>query len=335
MFRPPLGGRGTQASAGCGEVAAPAGRSRHAGLVEEWRKKAQSQQGLITRRQLRAAGVRSQAVAHRIGTERWQALSPTVIATFTGEPTDLQRLWLGVLHGGERALVAGLHAAELGGLRNWHRDEVIVLVPVNRAVPSPLDGYRFLRTTRDVAALRSASFAVPVCRPTAAVLLWAAEQENVRTARGVLAAVVQQRLATPQQLLVELGRLGRLRWAADLRQTLTEIAGGAQSVAELDVRRMCRRHGIVLPTRQVKRYDADGRVRYTDCEWRLADGRIMVLEVDGIFHMDVEQWEDDLSRQRALSGTDRVIVRCTSRELRDDDERVARDLIRLGVPRAA
>jgi len=167
------------------------------------------------------------------------------------------------------------------------------------------------------------------------VLLWAAEQDKVRTIRGVLAAVVQQRLATAEQLVVALDRLDRLKHATEMRTTLTEIAGGAQSVAELDVRRMCRRYGIVLPRRQVKRHDADGRMRYTDCEWRLADGRTMVLEVDGIFHMDVGQWEDDLSRQRALSGTDRVIVRCTSRELRDDDERVARDLIRLGVPRAA
>jgi hypothetical protein len=281
------------------------------------------------------AGVRPQAVAHRIATERWQLLSPSVVGTFTGEPTDRQRLWLGALHGGEGSLVAGLYAAELAGLRNWHRDEVTVLVPAGLAVPRRLAGYRFVRTTRDLRALRSSSLQVPTCRPIAAVLLWAAEQDSVRTVRGVLAAVVQQRLATAEQLLVELRRLGRLRHAAEMRTTLTEIAGGAQSVAELDVRRMCRRHGLAAPQRQVKRRDTDGRVRYTDCEWRLADGRTLVLEVDGIFHMDVEQWEDDLSRQRALSATDRVIVRCTSRELRDADQRVARDLIRLGVPRAA
>ena len=90
-----------------------------------------------------------------------------------------------------------------------------------------------------------------------------------------------------------------------------------------------------MPDRQVKRKDADGRSRFTDCEWRLADGRILVLEVDGSFHMEVEHWEDDLARQRALAASDRIIVRCTSRELRDDAGRVARDLVNLGVPRAA
>ncbi|WP_344048251.1 hypothetical protein [Nocardioides panacihumi] len=304
-------------------------------MEEEWRKKARSQEGLITRRQLRAAGVRAQAVAHRIATDRWQAHSPTVIATFTGALDEAQRLWLGVLHGGEGALVAGLHAAELGGLANWHRDEVVVLVPSGLRVPTPLDGYRFLRTTRDLGSLRSTELTPPCCRPIVAVLLWASEQDNIRTTRGVLAAVVQQRLTTADQLLRVLDGLGRLRHSAEMRRTLTEIAGGAQSVAELDVRRMCRQHGLAQPTRQVKRYDGDGRVRFTDCEWRLADGRVLVLEVDGAFHMEAQQWEDDLARQRALSGPDRVIVRCTARELRDGPTRLARDLRRLGVPRAA
>lgn len=76
-------------------------------------------------------------------------------------------------------------------------------------------------------------------------------------------------------------------------------------------------------------------MRFTDCEWRLADGRTLVLEPDGGFHMEVEHWEDDISRQRALTATDRVIVRCTSPEMRDEPQRVAADLRRLGVPRAA
>jgi hypothetical protein len=129
--------------------------------------------------------------------------------------------------------------------------------------------------------------------------------------------------------------LAPLRRSAMLRQVLAEIAGGAQSVAEIDMKRLCRAFGLVPPVRQVKRRDSEGRIRFTDCEWRLPDGRTLVLEIDGAFHMDVESWEDDLARQRALSGRDRIIVRCTSREMRDGQERLARDLAALGVPRAA
>lgn len=115
---------------------------------------------------------------------------------------------------------------------------------------------------------------------------------------------------------------------------MTDIAGGAQSVGEIDVRRMCRDFGLRLPDRQVRRRDASGRLRFTDCEWRLADGRVLVLEVDGGFHMEVEHWEDDLARQRALTAPDRIVVRCTTRELRDQPDVVARDLRLLGVPAA-
>ncbi|GAB2982696.1 hypothetical protein [Nocardioides montaniterrae] len=131
-----------------------------------------------------------------------------------------------------------------------------------------------------------------------------------------------------------LDRLHPLPQSARLRAALDEIAGGAQSVGELDVRRLCKRFGLAPPARQVRRRDMHGRWRFTDCEWVLPDGRILVLEVDGAFHMNVEQWEEDLARQRALSDPHRLVIRCTTRELRDVPERVAHDLRLLGVPAA-
>lgn len=303
--------------------------------MDQWRSVAAKQAGLITRSQLRARGITRQMVTHKVATERWQVLSPTVVATFTGELTDTQRLWLGVLHGGPGSLIGGVHAAALGGLQGWRRDAVTVLVPYGKRVPSTLPGFRFVRSRRALATLRARGLEPPTCLPIVAVLLFAAEQTNDRTAHGLLAAVVQQRLASADMMLSSLDHLGRIRRAADLRRTLHDIAGGSQSVAELDVVRLCRRYRLKLPDRQVKRRDATGRVRFTDCEWRLDDERILVLEVDGAFHMEAQQWEDDLARQRALSGPDRIVVRCTSRELRESTEQIARDLERLGVPRAA
>lgn len=271
------------------------------------------------------------SVAHRVASERWQLVSPTVIATTTGELSEDQRIWHAVLHAGAGAMAGGLTAAALAGLKNWDRDVVTILVPYERGRPSPLPGVRFVRVRR---SLRAAS-SPPRCRIEPAVLLFAAADRSDRTAQGVLAAAVQQQLTSPESLLEWLDRLAPLRRSAALRRAIEDIEGGAQSLAEMDVRRMCRNFGLANPTRQVKRRDADGRIRYTDCEWRLPDGRTLVLEVDGGFHMEAEHWEDDLARHRALAATDRVIVRCTSRELRDEPEKVARDLMVLGVPGAA
>lgn len=299
-----------------------------------WRRLAEVQAGLLTRAQLASLGIDRWAVRHRVRVERWLELTPTVIATTNGSLDREQLMWLGVLHGGPAAMIGELTAAELSGLRNWHRDQVTVVVPHGADVGAGYPGVDFVRSRRLQEAQRRRQPGLPVSRIEPAVLGFAARQQSPRTAEGVLAAVVQQRLTSPALLLEWIDRMSPLRGAARFRAALAEIEGGAQSVAEIDVRRMCRTFGLALPRRQVKRRDASGRVRFTDCEWRLPDGRVLVLEVDGGFHMDVEHWEDDIARQRALTSPDRLVVRCTSRELRDDPGSVARDLKALGVPAA-
>lgn len=244
-------------------------------------------------------------------------------------------MWLGVLHAGDNAIVGDLTAAAVHGLKNWHRDEVVILVRRGLDTGDPLPSIRFVETRRPLRLLRDPRRQLPVARIEPAVLRFAAYQRSTRTAEGVVAAVVQQGLASPEALVDWVDRLQPLRWAQRLKRALGEIAGGAQSVSEIDVRRMCRTFSLALPRRQTKRRDAAGRIRYTDCEWILPDDRIAVLEVDGGFHMEVEHWEDDVARQRALTSPNRIVVRCTARELRDEPGNVARDLLNLGVPTAA
>ncbi len=302
---------------------------------ERWRRLAAEQAGLLTRAQLRACGFERWAVNHRIATERWAGLSPTVVGTTTGVLTREQMMWLGVLHAGGEALVGDLTAAEVHGLRNWHRDDVTIWIRRGLDVGDPLRGIRFVETRRPLAPLRDHAHHLRVAKIEPAVLRFAAYQRSSRTAEGVVAAVIQQGLSSPESMVAWVDRLQPLRWARRFKRALGEIAGGAQSVSEIDVRRMCRAFNLVPPRRQTRRRDAAGRIRFTDCEWILPDSRILVLEVDGGFHMGVEHWEDDLARQRALTAPNRIVVRCTARELRDEPWNVARDLRNLGVPTAA
>lgn len=323
---------------GCLWIAGPGWRTfRHrVGVQDErWRPVAAQQAGILSRTQLRALGVDRWGVRNQLASQRWAAVSSTVIATTTGAFTREQLLWAGVLHTDGPALVGDLTAAEALGLRNWHRDDVTIVVPRGATIGRPIAGIRFVETRRDLPMMRTASRGLPLMRLEPAILHFAAYQRSTRTAEGALAAVVQQGLTTPTALLRWVERMAPLRWGGRFRAALREIEGGAHSAAELDVRRMCRQFGLAPPHRQVKRLDAAGRVRYTDCEWRLGEGRTLVLEIDGGFHMEVEYWEDDLARQRALSARNRTVVRCTSRELRDEPATVARDLHNLGVPRAA
>ncbi|WP_188779247.1 DUF559 domain-containing protein [Marmoricola endophyticus] len=193
----------------------------------------------------------------------------------------------------------------------------------------PVPGLAAVRTRRSLTDFREPRGELPLCRLEPAVLLFAACTRSPR-ATGLLAACVQQRLTTPQRLVEWTLRMRPLRRSRQFQADLAEMSSGAQSVAELDVRRMCRRFELPLPRRQVKRRDGHGHLRYTDCEWPVPGGTV-VLEVDGAFHMDVESWEQDLARQRALTTPGRLVVRATAHELRADPERVAVDLVRFGV----
>jgi len=296
----------------------------------DWQPLASTQEGLLARRQLLQLGYTRHYVRRQLDARRWVARTPTVISTTTGPPTWRQQVWCGVLHAGGNALVGGLTALEWHGLRNWHREDVLILVDDQLAL-DPVPGTTFFRTRRPLDQMRARNTHLPAARVEPAVLLFAGYERSPRTAQGALAAVVQQRLATADSLIGELAQMRPLRRARLFRSVLADLSGGAQSLAEIDLGRLCRRAGLPAPRRQVKRTDSAGRTRYTDCEWLLTDGRILVLEVDGAFHMDVEHWEDDLARQRRLSGQGRVIVRCTARELRDNPAGVLQDLQRHGL----
>jgi hypothetical protein len=254
-----------------------------------------------------------------------------VFSTTTGPLSEEQRLWRAVLHAGPTALLGGLTAAGLHGMKNWSRDHITVLVNDELSF-DPLDGVCFFRSRRPLAIMRSAR-AFPVCQLEPAVLLFAGYEPNRRTAHGAVTATVQQRLTTPDRLGAWLAHLAPLRRAPEFRALLRDISGGAHSMSEVDLRRACREFAVAAPRGQKGRLDRKGRRRWTDAEWDLPDGSVLVLEVDGAFHDDVLQAAADKSRHRKLSTRQRIVVSCSAYELRYEPGSVMEDLIALGVPR--
>ncbi len=298
-------------------------------LAPRWVVTATRQAGVLSRSQLRAVGLGKDYVDTQLSARRWQEVSSVVVCTTTGPLTRQQLMWVGVLHAGPQSAIGGLTALELSGLRHWHRDAVTVLLPKSHNL-EPVEGVDFVETRRPVQLLSGAGH-LPVWRVEPAALLWAAYEPVTRSAYGLLAACVQQGLTTPEKLERWIGRMRPLRRAKPFRRVLGELAGGSQSGAELDVLRMCDRHCLPRPRRQVRRPDSAGRLRFTDAEWILPDGRVVVLEVDGGFHMEAGHWADDIERERGLVATGAVVLRCTALQLRDGGAKVARDLRRVGV----
>jgi hypothetical protein len=298
---------------------------RHAA---DWRDLAARQCGLLARRQLIQLGHPSHFVDDQVAAGRWQLVSDLVVCTTTGTLTRDQLMWAGVLHAGPGSAIGGLTALERRGLKNWHRDDITVLLSKSHNL-EPLEGVRFVETRRPVGLYATGD--PPTWRTEPATLLFAAYQRSRNTALGLLSAVVQQGLTTTDRLLAEIERMRPLRWAKPFKSALALVGEGAHSLAEMRVDRMCRAHGLPLPDLQTPRIDAAGRHRYVDAEWRLADGRLVFLEIDGGFHMEVEHWENDITRERDLVATGAIVLRCTARELEDESHRVAASLRAVGV----
>lgn len=298
-----------------------------------WRDLAARQLDLVARRQLLEIGIDQHFVRAQVRAERWRMVSDVVIATVTGELSRAQLMWAGVLHAGPGSAVAGRSALELAGLEGWTEDDVHVSLAKSHGL-QPLPGVDFRETRRPsglFVTTRSAVRGLPAWRPAPAALLVSGYDLDPRPAYGLLAATVQQRVATTSELEKAIARLHPLRRAKDFRGYLLDFAGGIQSGAEKDVAAMCRRARLPLPHRQTRRKDASGRWRYTDCEWVTSLGRVVVLEVDGAFHLDVDTWLDDMERERDIVTTGPTVIRCSAYDVRETPDAISHSLQRLGV----
>jgi len=299
-----------------------------------WQEVAESQSGVLSEPTLRELEVTRAFVRNQVRAGRWAERTSSVYTTTTGPLSREQLLWVALEHAGPKALLGGLTATQILGMKNWSRDEVTVLVEQELSF-DPVAGVRYFRTRRSLSAMRHPTQSPRAARLEPAILLFAAHDPSTRTALGAITATVQQQLTTPTNLLEWTRNLRPLRRAAAIRELLADVSGGSQSLAEIDVLRLCRAWDMVPPRRQKKRRDRSGRLRFTDCEWDLPDGRVLVLEIDGGFHIDVENYTDDVQRHRGLTTDRRIVVRCTTYEVRHEPVGLMRDLLALGVPRAA
>lgn len=288
---------------------------------------------VMHRSQLVEHEVPESVVRAQLAARRWQAVGPVAVVLHNGPLTDEQRTWVALLTAPGTAAVAGRHAAALGGLRRWAGTVTpeIVLPRGDHfpALPFPVKVHESRRfRAEDVhPALRPPR--VPVER---AVIDAAAWTRSPRSACGLLAAAVQQRLTTVNRLHEELDKAGRIRHRALLRAVLVDIDGGAQSLSEAEFGAFLRAHGLPTPRRQVVRTDGSGKRRYLDIELAGADGKVVHVELDGALHLVVTSYWEDMHRGNELLLTGAPVLRYPSISWRIEPERVADQLRRaLGL----
>jgi hypothetical protein len=231
---------------------------------------------------------------------RWRRVCWGILVAHNAELTADQQRWVAVLAAGEGALLAGTTALMASGVQLVRDRTVHIAIPAVRSrsiklptMPADMSSVRVVRTR----ILPEEH--IQVGRPPRTTLARAAVDaaawaQRPREALAILAAVCQQRRATPEEIFEVLAMRRSLPRRNVILTAMIDIAGGAEALSEIDFLALCARFGLPSPAGQRRRRDDSGRVRYLDAYWPVWH---LHVEVDGAHHMQAEEWADDMVRQ--------------------------------------
>jgi hypothetical protein len=292
------------------------------------------QAGVLTRQQAVATLGRADVERH-LKHRRWRPIFRDLYVTHNGPLHPEQQLWVAVLVAGEGALLAGRTAATAAGVTGLRDHPLQLLVPAPR-----LPSRNLSRLPSDIAPVRVYRTAVlpdhhvQIGRPSRTTLdrsivdaaAWAAGDNE---ARSSIARACQQQRVTPDELRAVLDLFPRVKRHRLISATLSDIAGGATSLAEIDFVALCHRFGLPEPTLQKRRRDASGRNRYLDAYW---PEHHLCVEVDGAQHIDAEHWSADMLRQNDIWIKGDRILRYPAWLIRTRPAEVAAQLAKALTP---
>jgi very-short-patch-repair endonuclease len=133
--------------------------------------------------------------------------------------------------------------------------------------------------------------------------------------RAMVTSAVQRKLVTPDELAMELVHCPR-NHSAFFRQAMTDVLGGAKSVAEAEAVAVLRGRRDVPRFEVNARIDAGGRVFEADVLWPELK---VVLEIDSReFHFSEREWKATMARHNLLSRLGYVVLHYPPSVIRRD-----------------
>lgn len=273
---------------------------------------ATEQAGVLSRRQLYAAGLTRWEVAAEVRARRWQRSGRQCVVITPGRWSQEAAWWAAVLEVGPRAALDGGTALLAAGLRGITVEGIHVAAPKSSR-PLRARGV-VLHETRRYRSEDVMTSGLPRVRPPVAAVHAALWAQSDRQAALFLAAPVQQRIVAGADLLLALADVRRHPRRKLLQAVAADVVDGAESMGELDFARWCRRRGLPKPDRQVVRRLPSGRV-YLDVHWRKYR---LTVEIDGAGHLDVVAATGDALKQNAEQLGEHRVLRIPVLALRVD-----------------
>ena len=280
---------------------------------------AQGQAGVLAAWQLAEHGMHAHHVERRITAGLWRRLSTNTVLTHNIAPTRQELLWAAALHFRE-AVLTGRAALELEGMPPDSSGRIDLLGRRMGRV-EPFESCRVHTSRRPIEAFgtpRRTAIAISVLNSMA----WS---QSDAQAAFVATTAIQRGLTTLDDLRLSAVAVNGSRLLAKARRRLAIIPEGAHSNLELDFVQLCRRYRLPEPRRQVHRRDSNGRDRYVDALFEVR-GRRLVVEIDGLQHLDTAVRIDDQFRANALALGGEPVLRIPGLALRTDPHPFMRQL---------
>lgn len=249
-----------------------------------------------------AAGLAS--VCTELRARRWQSPTAGIIVAHNGPLTEAQRQWVAWAAAPPGSVLGGLTAARYDGLTGLTADHLTIVVPgacggtprSTGAIPGDWNvAWRW--STKLGAADVNDRVVPPRTRLARSLVDAASERVAQKRSRVIILAGVQQRLTTPAALFDALSRRGRCRNRRIIVESIVDAQGGVQSLPEHEFDLIRRALHLPEPARQRVLRRRDGRC-YLDADWPAYGIRV---EVHGIPHSYVQNWDSDLLRQNDIT----------------------------------
>lgn len=291
--------------------------------VEHAKLRSHSRHGAITVATLEELGMSPRTAYRRcVPGGPWQRPLPGVILLHDWRPTRRQLVEAALLYVGGDALITGLEACRLHGLRAVPEEPVVhVLIPHDRRVIGA-DYVIVERTIRfPTSVVRDG---VPLAPLPRAVIDACRRLRAFDPSRALITEAVQRGRVSPSVLEHELS-IGSQRGTAVPREILRDVLTGARSVAEIDGQRVWERTGLPPLEWNVDVFHQDGRFIARPDGW--SDNVALAWEIDSYeYHFQRGDYARTLERNARYAAAGIVLVQTLPNRLRAEPDAVAAEL---------
>ncbi|WP_245992396.1 hypothetical protein [Prauserella muralis] len=278
---------------------------------------------MAPRAELVALGMSHSAISRRCRPGGpWQRLIPGVVLLNNGRPTPDQLNRAALAHAGTDAMLTGIAAARLHGVRRLPADSrVHVLIPHARKVATR--GFAVVERTIHLPEPTHVG-GLPVA-PLARALVDAAHRmASLNDIRAMIADAVQRGLCHPRELRQALEQ-GTTIGSALPRIVIEEMDKGVRSAAEAWAARVAKRSKLPEPEWNVEIRDAEGRLLGVADAWWPDVG--LAWEIDSIdFHLDPDSYGRTVRKHTRLTAAGILVVHTLPSQLRRNPKAVIADL---------